>query len=190
MTTTPVCVRVKVLVSPPPDTVIVPVRVAPGFDLKFTKIVPLPVPVVPVPKEAVNHDVSLLDIVHDVFDVTLMCIKPAFSGIVDDDVDNVSIGSTADPACVMGTSNVLPPAAIVIFPVRLAPVFAVTDIIRKSPTDPLGVLTISQDGALLDAVHFVGAEMSMMLSPADAVGFQNGGNTLIFPGLGLSNIFR
>ena len=193
----PACVTVTSLVMPFPETVILPVRfVGPVFAV--TDIMSMPLPVPPFPPLATvtdSHPGALLDAIHDIFDVIVAEDTSAAEDGFHAVGDKSSIGGGADvPACV--TVIVFVPALLetVIVPTRLAPVFAVTDIMSMPlpvpPFPPLATMTVSHSGALLDTIHDAFVVITADVTSAAADGFHVVGNISISEAPPFPNTFK
>jgi len=169
-------------------TVIVPVRLAAAvLAVTFSVSVPL---FAPLAGDTVNHDVALLDAVHDMFEVTFTAVISADAGAGQDSGDTSSTDVTNTPACATVTVLIVPPPDTVTVPVRLTPVFSVTANKRKPLPVPLGGKTVSHE-ALLDAVHAVSDVSIIAIVPADADGVHDVGYNSSGPSeAAFPNIFK
>ena len=158
------------LVIPPPETVIVPLLlVVLVFAVTFSVIEPLPDPL---DGETVSQEEALLDADHDTFDVIDTFVFAADDVGVHDVRATSRDDWTVVPACVTEIVRVIPPPETVIVPVLAEPVFALTSIKIVPLPVPLDGETVSQDVALLDAVHDTFDVIWADVLPANAGGVQ------------------
>ena len=167
----PACVTVIVLVIAPPVTVIVPVLAKPVLALTASAIEPFPVE----PTTTKPNQESLLETVHEVFDFTGTSVATEDAEGAHEDIANSSVAEPEDAAaCVTFIVLVIPPPVTVIVPVLLfVAVFAVTLSVSVPLFVPLAGETVSQDWALLDAVHETLEVRAMEVLAADEEGAQD-----------------
>jgi hypothetical protein len=169
------CVTVIVLVMPPPVTVTVPTRLLVlVFAVAHSVSEPLPIPLT---GEIVSQEGELLDAVHDVFDATDTVVFDALALGPHAVVATVSVAAGA--ACVTVIVLVIPPPVTVTVPVRLlALVFVAAHNVSEPLPIPLLGEIVSQEGALLDAVHVVFDATDTVVFVADALGLHAVGVTV------------
>ena len=103
---------------------------------------------VPLAGKTVSHEIALLDVVHDTFDVTSIAVFPADADgfhVVADKVSTgdgvgVGVGTAPEDTCVTVTVRSSPPPLTVSVPVRLAELGFAREIIENWPL-PVPVLT-------------------------------------------------
>ena len=146
------CVTDTVLLILPPETVTVPVlEELPALVVTLTVTVPLLEPLV---GDTVSHDVALLLAVHDTFDVTDTDVFAVADPGFHDVEPRVRFAEAGAACCVTDTVLLIPPPETVIIPLlEEAAVLAVTVTVRVPLLEPLDGDTVSQDVALLLAVH-------------------------------------
>ena len=175
------CVTVTILVSPPPSTVIVPVRLAAIlFWVTCNTNIPLPVPSVPCAIKTDSQLGSLLLIVQDTFDVTLTGVIVIAEPVFHVNGETSSLVSKAAAAWVTVIVLLIPPPDTVTVPVlTLVTGFALAfSVIVPLPVPSAGV-TVSHASALLVAVQENTFDVTVtVVLPADEPVFQVVGDTV------------
>ena len=146
--------------------------VVPVFAVTDSVSIPSPVPL---DGDTVNQDVSSLEAVHDVFDVTVALVLPGDADWLHDIGDTISV---ADAFCVTVMALSIPPPAMVIVPVLLVvPIFSLADSVSIPLPVPLDDETVNQDISSLETVHDKFDVTITLVLPPDIGGFHDVGDT-------------
>ena len=169
------CVTDIVRLSPPPETVTVPLL---DVALVFAAAVIVKLPLFePLDGDTVSHVAALLEAetVHETLDVTDTVV---FAADADGDHD-VGLTVRIGAACVTDIVLVNPPPETVTVPLlEAAPVFAAALIVKLPLLEPLDGDTVSHDVELLETVHETLDVTDTVVFDADAGGVHDVGLTV------------